>query len=252
MRSHPKTLAQTTLADRVFAKITIVYDNNAYISGWESGWGFSALIENKSGKRILFDTGGDSEKLFKNLERSGVDLRSLSAVALSHMHWDHIGGVNRILSENKKAFILVPEISPEIAGVQQRVVINKKKKELINDVWLTPVFNGVSGPDEAGVVVIYGRDSLLVTGCAHPGVLNMVKNVKRIFGVDVKTILGGFHLKKATAADTQSIIQELKNEGVEKFAPCHCTGERQIRLFSEMCGEGFIETGSGKRIIQAE
>ena len=71
-------------------KIIILYDNNAH-PGFESGWGFSCLVE--SSRRILFDTGDDGQKLIYNFEKANIDPKSVNKVELSHNHWDHVDGL---------------------------------------------------------------------------------------------------------------------------------------------------------------
>ncbi len=73
-------------------RIKIVYDNNAE-RGFESGWGFSCLIE-KNKDRVLFDTGANSETLLYNMRRLAINARAINIVVLSHNHGDHTGVLN--------------------------------------------------------------------------------------------------------------------------------------------------------------
>jgi len=76
-------------------RITIVYDNEA-CPGLKSDWGFSCLVE--AGERILFDTGPTGEELIFNMERLGIKAQSISKVVISHNHWDHAGGLEKLLA----------------------------------------------------------------------------------------------------------------------------------------------------------
>ncbi len=77
-------------------RITVLCDNTVGpIAGTLGEHGFAALIE-WGGGSILFDTGG-GETLLHNALRMNRDLRRLTAVALSHGHYDHTGGLSHLL-----------------------------------------------------------------------------------------------------------------------------------------------------------
>ena len=69
--------------------ISITFDNTAYSPNFESGHGFSCLIQGKE-KTILFDTGANGRKLLYNLEELKIDLKQIDVIFLSHIHWDHV------------------------------------------------------------------------------------------------------------------------------------------------------------------
>jgi len=89
-------------------KITVLYDAFGRDTSLKKDWGFSALIE-INGKRILFDTGNDSEIFAHNVQTKGVDLTNLDFVIMSHRHGDHIGGLNYLLSVNPDVKIYAPK-----------------------------------------------------------------------------------------------------------------------------------------------
>ena len=98
--------------------IIILYDNNAR-PGFESGWGFSCLVDHT--QRILFDTGDDGPKLINNFQKAHIDRKSVNKVVLSHNHWDHIDGLKGFQKFNSEADVIRPnafsaptEISPSI------------------------------------------------------------------------------------------------------------------------------------------
>jgi len=65
-------------------------------------------------------------------------------------------------------------------------------------------------------------------------------------------VLGGFHLEGTSTSEIKSIIQNLKRLGIEKVAPCHCSGERARKLFQKYFGRNYIEAGVGKMISIVE
>jgi metal-dependent hydrolase (beta-lactamase superfamily II) len=70
--------------------------------------GFSALVE-VAGKRILFDTGNDADIFAANVKASGVDLKTLDFVVLSHRHSDQMAGLSYVLSVNPTVKIYAPK-----------------------------------------------------------------------------------------------------------------------------------------------
>ena len=89
------------------ARITILYDAFGKPSTLKRGWGYSALVE-YGGKRVLFDTGSDSNDFAYNVKTLGVDLTTLDFVVLTHRHGDHTGGLNHVLSVNPGVKIYTP------------------------------------------------------------------------------------------------------------------------------------------------
>ena len=103
-----------TLANRV----TILYDAFGTSPRMKKDWGYSALIE-YGGKRILFDTGNNSEIFAQNVTVSGVDLTKLDLVVISHRHLDHTAGLAHLLRVNPGVRIYAPKGG--VRGVRQHV-----------------------------------------------------------------------------------------------------------------------------------
>ena len=91
--------------------ITVVYDNNLYKKGLAASWGFACVIKG-AGKTILFDTGGSSAVLLSNMQHLGIDPKEIDIVVLSHIHSDHVGGLNGFLQENMNVTVYLPATFP--------------------------------------------------------------------------------------------------------------------------------------------
>jgi len=102
---------------------------------------------------------------------------------------------------------------------------------------------------EQSLVIDEGEFSVVVTGCAHPGIVNIVKRAISMLNKPVLYVLGGFHLMRSSEDEIINTIRELKNLGVEYVTPTHCTGERAIEMFKIEYGESYIPGGVG-RIIE--
>ena len=231
--------------------IITVYDNYLANPELKTGWGFACWIKIGE-KNILFDTGADFETLSFNTKKMGLDFKGLDIIFLSHIHGDHTGGLEGVLKENNNLTVYIPHSFPNsiremISSYHSKWVDVKSSKEILKGVFST----GELGTwiKEQSLVINSDKGLLIITGCAHPGIVNIVKEVKKNFPEkNIYLVLGGFHLFGASDAELKEIVNEFKNLGVEKVAPCHCSGDRCRELFREEYKENFIENGVGKII----
>jgi len=229
--------------------ITIVYDNQLHDKSLKSGWGFSCLIE-RSGKKILFDTGDNLEKLSFNLNSLQISPQDFQAIVLSHNHWDHTGGLSAVVGKNKDCTLYFGKSYP--ASFQEKIKSERVNFVLAED--MRTIFEGVFvGPEmgslslrEIPLTVQTDKGLVIITGCAHPGILKIAQRIKEELNKNIYLVLGGFHLGMSLGLN--AIVEGFKKMGVEKVAPCHCTGERAINLFKERFKEDFIRVGAGLKI----
>lgn len=230
--------------------ITVVYDNNAYDPQLQTAWGFACLLE-RGDTTILFDTGGDGAMLLSNMAALDLDPRDVDIVVLSHIHGDHIGGLGNLLATGAQPTVFVPRSFPDSFKAQVRartaLVEVHESVAITNDVYTT----GEMGTSivEQGLAVRTTNGLVVITGCAHPGIAEMVRRAKKIVGGEVHLVLGGFHLGGASEARIKDIIADFRRLGVQKVAPCHCTGDKAIGLFREAYGEDFVQNGAGKILV---
>ena len=102
---------------------------------------------------------------------------------------------------------------------------------------------------EQALVITTDRGLVIVTGCAHPGVIQVVEQAMNLFGGKVHLVLGGFHLRSKSTNELEAIMAEFRRLGVEKVAPCHCTGDQAIQMFHDEYGDDFIRTGVGRVVV---
>jgi hypothetical protein len=91
----------------------------------------------------------------------------------------------------------------------------------------------------------------VVTGCAHPGIANIVETAIQLTKRNVYLVVGGFHLSGATKEEILSVVERLRSLGVSNVAPCHCSGDLARRIFKDSFGAGYIDAGAGA-IIRIE
>ena len=232
------------------ARITTLFDNYAHITGLETGWGFSCLIELKN-ETVLFDTGADSAVLLRNMERLGKSAEEVDRVVLSHIHGDHTGGLSGVLKANPNMTVYLLRSFPEDFKVNVKTygseVIEVSGPMKISESVMT---TGELGTwiKEQSLLVKTKEGIIVITGCAHPGIVDIVRKAKDITNEEVYLVLGGFHLGEASKLELERIINEFRKLGVRKVSPTHCSGDLAKRMFAEEYGDDFIDNGVGKVI----
>ncbi len=236
------------------AKLTILFDNEPSEEGFPTLWGFSAYIE--TGRyTLLFDTGSNGRVLLQNMRRLGKDPRNAQALFLSHPHWDHIGGLDSILENAPQLRLFLPDsfskhLIRDLKRVAKEVVtIDDRPRELLPDLFSTGTMRGENGPGEHAAVFDTPDGAVLITGCAHPGIVPICERAKQITGKKIKLLVGGFHLMYENEKRIAEVIQRLRKLGVEEVCPTHCSGDLAIEMFEETFKERFIRGGVG-RIIE--
>ncbi len=227
-------------------RITLVYDNYPYKAGLSTAWGFSAFITYKD-ENILFDSGGSGSLLLSNLAALKIKPSKIQNVVLSHEHNDHTGGLQSLLNAGTDPKLYIPPSFPSWLKNQFRnqtqMIEVKPGMEIAEGIYSLGEMPGP--PPEQGLVIDTPKGLVIITGCAHPGVDDMVLEAKRQFNKEIYLVLGGFHLGSASDARINQIIATFQEVGVKHVAPCHCTGDRAIGMFHNAFGEDFIRVGVG-------
>lgn len=252
VHSREAMAAEEVKVDSTRAEVILItlYDNYRHDSNLKTGWGFSCLI--KAGdKNILFDTGADSPTLLANMKGLDIDPKDINVIVLSHIHGDHIGGLSGILNINSDLAVYLPKSSPN--DFKKDVESFKAKVVEVGDP--VEVTERVSSTGELGasireqsLIVKTSRGLVVITGCAHPGIVDILKEVKRITGEDIYLVLGGFHLLNMSESELKEVIKGFRALKVKKAAPCHCSGDKTRELFRDEYKEDFISNGVGKKI----
>ena len=233
--------------------ITVVYDNNPYKQGLETGWGFSALITGAE-KTILFDSGRD-RSLLSNMEKLAIDPDSIDIVILSHIHPDHTGGLPSLLEKNPKIGVYLPKSFPtkfkdNVQDSGAKMIEVEQPIKICENVYSA----GQPGKwiKEQSLIIQTDKGLILVTGCAHPGILKIVNAAKDLVKNDILLVMGGFHLEWASRGKIEKIISTFKKLNVRYVGLCHCSGEKSKGLFEKHFGRNYINIGAGKVITLAD
>jgi 7,8-dihydropterin-6-yl-methyl-4-(beta-D-ribofuranosyl)aminobenzene 5'-phosphate synthase len=230
--------------------ITVVYNNVPCNENLATKWGLSILIQGLT-DTILFDTGGDGTILLSNMKILGIKPDNIETVVLSHIHTDHVGGLAALLEENSTVSVYIPasfpdEIINSIQNAADSIILIDKPQEICMHVWSTGELG--ESMKEQSLIIITDKGLVIVTGCAHPGIVNIVRFAKDYLNKNVYLVMGGFHLLAYDDNQVNEIIDELKALGVKKVGPSHCTGGRPIELFKETWDGDFIDLGCGAKV----
>jgi len=228
-------------------RITVLYNNVPCKAQLETGWGFSCLVEGLE-EKILFDTGGDGQILLSNMEKLEIDPESVDHVVLSHIHGDHVGGLMGFLSENPDVTVYAPESFP--SSFLNRIRTHSKSLVTVNG--FGRLFENAYSTGEMGrgikeqaLVLNVTPGLIVISGCAHPGIHNMVEKARERLDRDVRLAMGGFHMTGMPEEEATEVIRSLKAMEVMEVAPSHCTGSAATALFEKAWGKNCISGGLG-------
>lgn len=237
--------------------------------------GLSVYLETEKHK-LLLDT-GQTDALLKNADVLGVELAAVDTVILSHGHYDHAGGILPLCERTQTAVIYLQRAATEphfngerYIGIDPAVANLPNVRLLDGDTKLDDelfLFSGVTGrrcfppgnrtltrlengrqtPDdfvhEQYLVLTQNGKRILLSGCAHNGILNILDRFRVLFGGEPDVVISGFHMMKRsgphTEAEKETILQTARalKETNTVFFSGHCTGETAFALMQTVLGD---------------
>jgi len=252
--------------------LTTLIENTCDRPGLECEHGLSLLIETKK-HVILFDTGA-SGNFADNAEKMKIDLSKVDIAIISHGHSDHGGGLGKLIAlcPNVRIYIRKPSFDPHYShrppnaakfiGLDQTLIHQghfiftddslkiDDELELFSNVdelkhrpslnrYLTMIQNGHEMMDdfkhEQHLIIREDEKTVLIAGCAHQGIVNIIQKASSYGNVPTH-VIGGFHLHNRTQGmfdDVQEIdvIAKILDKFPIHYYTCHCTGvEPYLRL----------------------
>lgn len=208
-------------------KIKILYDNTSFIQGFIADWGFSCLVE-VDGRKILFDTGAKGAVLLQNLAKLGISPQSVDEVFISHAHWDHTGGLAELM-RIKSMPVYLPQYCPDVRDAVTCIRVSEAVR-IHENVYSTGTLKGM----EQSLVIRYREDTLVLVGCAHPGVSEILAAAEKIGKPTV--LVGGLH-----GFDNFDLLEALR-----MVCPTHCT--QHIKSINSRFPDKFVMGGVGQMI----
>ncbi len=280
-------------------KITILSENTSLDPNLESEYGLSIYLEDGT-DHILFDA-GERGACLRNAQRLGIDLHETTAVAFSHNHRDHCGGLlslTDVLSSDTPIYahagfftrkwwdhrcdppfqetysqsieLVGPPMEPSwffqnnmmgFRCLADDVVPIGKHIYLVGNfpfpgkdepIHPSSLMEGTDGsflpdsfPEEQVCVVDTPTGLVVLTGCAHHGVQNILSTVlERFPGKNIHAVFGGTHLVPPDPARILQTADWFRRTGIACAGVCHCTGTTGLEVFSESV-PSYLHTGAG-------
>jgi 7,8-dihydropterin-6-yl-methyl-4-(beta-D-ribofuranosyl)aminobenzene 5'-phosphate synthase len=225
--------------------IRIIYDNNQFDPQLKVEWGFSCFISGTQ-KTILFDTGGDGSTLLSNMKKLKITPEQVDLIFLSHIHGDHTGGLLEFLKKNNKVKVFLPHSFPstfkkDITALGAQYIEVIEPIEICKDVFSSGEL-GISIKEQS-LIIKTEKGLVIITGCAHPGIVDIVKKAKKLLNQNIYLVMGGFHLLGSSKEVIEKVVYEFKKMGIEKVAPCHCSGKLCLNIFENKYGPSLIKLG---------
>ena len=257
-------------------KITALSENYVSKKGLNGEHGLSLFIETGN-KKILFDM-GQGETFYRNSVSLGINVSEADVAIVSHGHYDHGGGLKVFLEKNKKAPVYINEnafgkfYSPNgFIGMDMaleksdRIIFTSDETEIFSGArlymgsqveLLKESYSGNLTKEEAGekvcddflheqyLMLEENGKKVLVSGCSHRGVLNLIQKFKP----DV--FVGGFHLfsLNVQSSEFEEVAEKLNSYNVV-YHTCHCTGIEQFAVMKKLVGEKLSYLYCGKTIV---
>lgn len=228
--------------------LTILQDNYVHDAAFRREWGFACLVTGLE-KTILFDTGGFKYALEANMLTAAISAADIDTIVLSHVHQDHIRGFACLLPLPRDMELFLPSSFTtsersrfEVPGAVVSWV--DAPTEICRDAMTTGEMGGAV--IEQSLALRTAGGLVIVTGCAHPGIVEIVEAAHVLFPREpIALVLGGFHLLRSGEATIRAIAERLREMGVRRIAPTHCSEDLARDVFREVFGADYIEAGVG-------
>ena len=266
-------------------KIIALVENTTEDKALKPKHGLSVYIETLKHK-ILFDLGPD-DAFIHNAHKLGIDLTEVDTVVISHGHFDHGGALADFLRVNNKAKIYIHRLAFEphyikvlffkvYIGLNKKLTVNNRfilidditkiDDELFvfsdvkgkfstrsNNVLLKKTVNGYVKDDfshEQNLIVTSEDKSVLLSGCSHKGIANILCTAKK-HQPKIQAVFGGFHLYNPATKSTEppELVQHLASELSAYdvvFYTGHCTGSKAFAIMHDNLGDTlqYFSTGT--------
>lgn len=267
-------------------RITTLVENTKISDEYENKHGLSFHIATEK-HNILFDL-GPKNTFLTNSKKLNVNLEEVDIVVISHGHNDHGGGLEEFLKINNKAKVYIHKDAfneyYSIAGVfkkyigldkelksNSRIILTEGDMKIDDELYLFSVvenrhkvskfnkvlYKRVDGMyleddfvHEQSLIITENNKNVLMGGCAHNDIRNIIDKAEVIIGKDLDYVISGFHIFNPSTGISESdlfinTLGDNLNKRNTKFYTCHCTGMRAFKMLEEKLQDKieYISTG---------
>lgn len=272
--------------------IKTLVENTSVSEKFKNEHGLSLYIETQKHK-LLFDM-GKTDLFLENAKNFGVNIADVDIAVISHGHYDHGGGLKAFLEVNSKAKIYIkrkafgkyyslrPNGITAYIGLDEE--LKKNERFIFVDDYLKidnefELFSNIKGKEflssanntllmgndtqvtkdtfahEQNLIITQYDENILIAGCAHNGIVNIVKHANLLKNKQIDYVVGGFHLYNPSSQNSEpkEMIEQIANYLLEtkaKYYTCHCTGLEPYSLLKEIMQNNidYISAGSEVKI----
>ncbi len=269
-------------------KITVLLENTACREDVKREHGLSLHVAAGT-HSVLFDMGPNAAFL-ENAEKLGVDVAAVDTAFLSHAHDDHSGGLALFCKRNETApvylqkeawgqyYVVTPQkcrylgLDKALRRYESRFRLTEGVTKI--DETLT-VFSGGMGRDlwshandtlrekvgddyppdafrhEQNLIVTENGKAVLFGGCAHNGIVNILRRAEELLGRAPDAVFAGFHLFNPSLGQSEprslveAVAQELAARPGTAYYTGHCTGQEAFGVLKETLGDRLHHMSGG-------
>ena len=219
-------------------EITILCENASSDIGCLAEWGFSAFIQS-NGTKVLFDT-GYSDVYLHNAKQLNLDLETCDYIVFSHFHSDHTRGLQSHTFTSKKKLICHPEVMEKLPTEESATLSRDFEfRPSANPVEFAPGifflgeipritsfedgdFDGDNMQDDSAIAIKTEKGVVVISGCSHAGICNICEYAKKVTGLPLYAVIGGFHLFEENKEAVEGTLNYFQMEMPEHLYPMHC------------------------------
>jgi 7,8-dihydropterin-6-yl-methyl-4-(beta-D-ribofuranosyl)aminobenzene 5'-phosphate synthase len=239
-------------------------------------------------KPFLLDTGSTGTALAHNAEKMGINLKGIAGIFISHNHKDHTTGLETVLArtgpvpvfihpygfytkwvksrrnhlekdrlaglgaqwqaqegpQTMSPFLLTTGTVPRVTDFEE--ILGEADRRVEKDGSMEPE---KFLDDGALVMNVKGKGIVVVTGCAHSGIINTLERAQQLGGNDkIYAVIGGFHLTQGSPERLKKTIRALKEMEIRYLLPLHCTGFEAMSSMWQAFPETYVIPSVGTRI----
>ena len=270
--------------------ITTLVENTSLLKEFKCKHGLSLHIKTNK-HNILFDLG--SNGLFiENAIKLNINISDVDILVISHGHKDHGGALKLFLQHNSKAKIYINKDAfnkyyTSVLGAlkfyvglddrlqfNERIIFTEDIFQIDEDICLfsnvpkkyetsnlnDSLFIKIDGKyykddftHEQSLLIRENDKFILIAGCAHKGIVNIIDKAEEIMDSNLSTVIGGFHLfnpvnKKSESLEFISNIAKNLNNKNTIFYTCHCTGNKAFNILKENLKDKIMYLSTGQVI----